>query len=101
MLRAAVTEACENLAKRLRAQSSHGEPLRVHVDLRDISGGNKTWEWIKKGVPMRIEIGPRDLEKNSAAVCRRDRGVKEKEFLPLGTVVAFVTVIGTVAPAGV
>ena len=33
----------------------------VEVDTRDLGGGVKNWEWIKKGVPMRIEIGPRDL----------------------------------------
>ena len=32
---------------------------------RDLGGGVKNWEWIKKGVPIRIELGPRDLEKNS------------------------------------
>jgi prolyl-tRNA synthetase len=54
----------------------------VEIDKRDIGGGTKSWEWIKKGVPVRLEIGPRDLEKGSVAVARRDRGPKEKEFLP-------------------
>ena len=35
---------------------------------------------VKKGVPLRIEIGPRDMEKGTVAVSRRDRGPKEKEF---------------------
>ena len=39
-------------------------------------------EWIKKGVPVRIEIGPRDLEKGSVAMVRRDRGPKDKQFIP-------------------
>ena len=38
----------------------------------------KNWEWIKKGVPIRVELGPRDLEKNSVAVSRRDQPVKDK-----------------------
>ena len=50
---------------------------------RDLNGGVKSWEWIKKGVPIRVEIGPRDLEKGTVAVTRRDKGVKEKEFLPM------------------
>ena len=53
------------------------------MDRRDLNGGVKNWEWIKKGVPVRVEIGPRDLEKGTVAVSRRDRGVKEKEFLGL------------------
>ena len=41
----------------------------------------KKWEWIKKGVPVRVEIGPRDLEKGSVCVCRRDKAVNEKSFI--------------------
>ena len=55
----------------------------MEVDARDLNGGVKNWEWIKKGVPIRVEIGPRDLEKGTVAVSRRDKGVKEKEFLPM------------------
>ncbi|HEX8311802.1 MAG TPA: proline--tRNA ligase [Chthoniobacteraceae bacterium] len=80
--RDAVLAAVQKLAAELRAQSFAGEPIRVEIDQRDIGGGTKSWEWIKKGVPVRVEIGPRDLEKGSVAVGRRDRGPKEKEFLP-------------------
>lgn len=80
--RDAVLDACEALAKTLRSQAYHGEPLRVHVDKRDIPGGQRNWEWIKKGVPVRVEFGPRDIEKRSVAVSRRDKGPKEKEFTP-------------------
>ncbi len=81
-MREAVFAAVDQLAAELRAQTYAGEPLRVEVDRRDIGGGQKTWDWIKKGVPIRVEIGPRDLEKGSVAVARRDRGPKEKEFVP-------------------
>ncbi len=43
----------------------------------------KNWEWIKKGVPIRVEIGPRDLEKNSVEVSRRDQPVKAKESMSM------------------
>ena len=78
--KAAVLAAAHQLATELRAQAFHGDPLRVVVDERDIAGGTKNWEWIKKGVPLRVEIGPRDLEKGSVAVARRDEGLKEKSF---------------------
>ena len=43
----------------------------------------KNWEWIKKGVPLRIEIGPRDLARRAQWRFRAgDKGVKEKQFLP-------------------
>ncbi len=78
--RAAVLQAAEQLAIDLRAQSAFGQSVRVEIDRRDAGGGVKNWDWIKKGVPIRLEIGPRDLEKGSVAVSRRDRGPKEKEF---------------------
>ena len=81
--RAAVLAAANGLAARLREAKFHGAPLEVEVDARDLNGGVKSWEWIKKGVPVRVEIGPRDLEKGTVAVSRRDKGVKEKEFLSM------------------
>ncbi len=79
--RASVLESCDALARTLRAQEVHGEPARVEVDMRDLRGGQKRWEWIKKGVPLLVEIGPRDIESRKVAVTRRDR-VGEKEFVP-------------------
>jgi prolyl-tRNA synthetase len=78
--RAVVLAACEKLAAQLREQRFAGESIRVEIDARDIGGGTKNWEWIKKGVPLRVEVGPRDLEKNACAVARRDRTPKEKTF---------------------
>jgi len=88
--RDAVLAAADVLANRLREQKFHGAGLEVEVDRRDLGGGVKNWEWIKKGVPLRVELGPRDLEKGSVAVARRDRGVKEKEFLAADAFVAQV-----------
>jgi len=78
----AVLDACNALAETLRLEKRfHGDPLRVHVDNRDIQGGVKKWEWIKKGVPIRIEIGPRDIETRKVCLQRRDRPNAEKEFM--------------------
>lgn len=79
--RAKVQQAAAELASRLRDQRAWGEPLEVELDQRDLGGGVKNWEWIKKGVPVRLELGPRDLENGTVAVCRRDTG--SKEFLPV------------------
>ena len=91
--RVAVLEAVEALAARLRAERFAGETIRVEVDQRDVPGGTKNWEWIKKGVPLRIECGPRDLEKGTVAVSRRDRGPKEKEFVAVDQVVGTAAAI--------
>ena len=80
--RAAVLAAADKLALGLRSLTYHRVPLEVEVDRRDLGGGVKNWEWIKKGVPLRVEIGPRDLESGNVAVSRRDQPVKSREFIP-------------------
>src|SRR5687768_3407675 len=47
--RIAVLEAVDALAGRLRGERFAGEPIRVEVDQREVPGGTKNWEWIKKG----------------------------------------------------
>jgi prolyl-tRNA synthetase len=79
--RAAVLEAADKLAAQLRGERCFDTPIEVEVDRRDLGGGVKNWEWIKKGVPVRVELGPRDLESGKVAVSRRDQPVKAKEFL--------------------
>src|SRR6202163_2645067 len=79
--RGAVLEACDKLAKQLHEIRYVDLPIEVEVDRRDLGGGVKNWEWIKKGVPLRVEIGPRDLESGNVALSRRDQPVKLKEFL--------------------
>src|SRR5688572_5815435 len=53
--RDAVFAACDALAAKLRAQSFSGEAIRVEIDKRDLGGGQKSWDWIKRGVPVRVE----------------------------------------------
>ncbi len=78
----AIIDACQALAQTLRSKVSFGgNPVSVHVDARDMHGGAKKWEWVKKGVPLRVEIGPRDLESRKVCVSRRDQGSNEKSFL--------------------
>jgi prolyl-tRNA synthetase len=89
-IRAKVIEACDNLAARLRDIRYADVPVEVTVDRRDLGGGVKNWEWIKKGVPLRVEIGPRDLEKNAVEVSRRDQAVKAKESMTMSEFVARV-----------
>ncbi|MFQ6607556.1 MAG: proline--tRNA ligase [Fidelibacterota bacterium] len=51
--------------------------VRIHIDDRlTVSPGYKFNEWEMKGVPLRIEVGARDMEKNSAVIVRRDTGKK-------------------------
>jgi len=61
------------LSKELRGLLYHGEPLVVIVDEREIGGGEKSWSWIKKGIPLRLEIGLREIETHSFSLKRRDQ----------------------------
>jgi prolyl-tRNA synthetase len=79
--RVAVWEAADKLAAQLRTERYCGAPVEVEVDRRDLGGGVRNWDWIKKGVPLRVELGPRDLESGNVAVSRRDQPVKAKEFV--------------------
>jgi prolyl-tRNA synthetase len=79
----AILAASNKLATELKGVSFGSRALACHVDSRDIRGGEKNWQWIKRGVPVRIEIGPRDLESGNIVIMRRDRGHKEKEIIPM------------------
>ena len=75
-----VREKADEIAARLRDAG-----VRVKVDSRDhLSPGAKFYEWERKGVPFRIEIGPRDLREGKLALARRmvPEGEKRKAFLP-------------------
>ena len=73
-----VIEKADELLKTLRTAG-----LRVELDDRDQSAGWKFNEWEMKGVPLRIEIGPKDIENNQVVAVRRD--THEKLFLSIDT----------------
>jgi prolyl-tRNA synthetase len=87
-VRARVLQTCDLVSAQLRDRRYGDLPLEVEIDKRDLGGGVKNWEWIKKGVPLRVEIGPRDLEKNAVALSRRDQPVKAKATISLNELVA-------------
>ena len=76
--RAVVMEYCEKLKSRLQA-----EGIRVFLDRREDKAPNKSWHWIKKGVPVRIEIGGREVEETKVFYGRRDLGLKEKQAVSI------------------
>ena len=73
-----IFESADSLCSELCALSYVGNPLAAFVDRRDIRGGEKNWQWVKKGIPIRIEIGPKDITSNSVVVYRRDKDVRDK-----------------------
>jgi prolyl-tRNA synthetase len=72
---------CQKLAAELRKQSYHSRPLGVEVDMRELTGGEKAWSWVKKGIPVRIEIGNKDMASDSVFMGRRDKPYKERKSI--------------------
>ena len=67
-----VAGTCEDIASKLKQAG-----IKVELDMRDNSPGWKFNEWEMKGVPIRVEIGPRDVENGKCVVFRRDNCTKE------------------------
>ena len=88
--REAVLQSCHELREELANIQWDGRPLEVILDSRDLRGGEKMWQWVKKGIPVWIEVGPRDLEKNSVFVGRRDLGVGARYSLGRGKLIGTI-----------
>jgi prolyl-tRNA synthetase len=80
----------EILANKLKDIFYHNRKLVVEIDQRDI-GGARGWDWIKKGIPLRVEIGPRDIAQNSVYIARRDKPHNEKKSIKSDRFVAEIT----------
>lgn len=86
-----VNAYCEALKNEL-SKLYYGEGrLRVRFDQRDLRGSDKSWEYIKKGVPIRIEIGPRDIAKDAVFMGRRDLEPRDKSGMDRGEFIERVT----------
>ncbi|MBN8639447.1 MAG: proline--tRNA ligase [Anaerolineae bacterium] len=70
--RGVVMENVERLKRELVAHD-----IRVHVDARDYQPGFKFNDWEMRGVPVRLELGPRDVANNAVVAARRDKPGKE------------------------
>ncbi len=81
------------LASELRNIWYYERKLVVEIDERDIAGGEKLWQWIKKGVPLRLEIGVRDILEDSVFMGRRDFEPNEKQSIKVDKLLADITKI--------
>ncbi len=70
-----------SLKEDLCSKDYYRRPIDVVLDNRDLRGGEKNWQWIKKGVPLRIEIGMREMEEGKLALSLRTRDHKDKLFV--------------------
>ena len=67
----------QEIADALRLMKVFDRLIEVVVDDRDLKPGEKGWSWVKKGIPIRAEIGKRELDEQTVFMARRDTGEKE------------------------
>ncbi len=84
--RSTLVEAANKLKAELTSWTGRGEDrIRVHIDSREgMKPGAKYYEWELRGIPLRLELGPKDLEKQSVFSARRD--IKAKAAIPMAGV---------------
>ncbi|MCA9186724.1 MAG: proline--tRNA ligase [Pirellulaceae bacterium] len=76
--RSLVLEYCRSLSAEIGQQRFADESVQVSIDDRDLRGGEKAWQHVKRGVPIRLEIGPRDVANQAVFMARRDLPASEK-----------------------
>ena len=69
---AEVLAYADALAAELSTQSALGQPIRVLVDKKPIRSAEKRWNWVRRGAPLILEIGPRDAAGGQVTYMRRD-----------------------------
>jgi prolyl-tRNA synthetase len=79
---AVVLEAAEGLRAEIAGQRWSDAPVRVAVDTRDRKPAEKRWEWIRKGAPIVIELGERDIEQGVVTMTRRDDPELKRNGIP-------------------
>ena len=64
---------CQALASALSRETAFNERIRVQLDTKDIKSADKRWNWVRRGAPVIIEIGPRDVANGQVTFMRRDQ----------------------------
>jgi len=69
---AEVMAYCKSLVEALSSMSAFGYPVRALLDTKKIKSAEKRWNWVRRGAPIIIEIGPRDAAAGNITYMRRD-----------------------------
>ena len=88
-----VNEYAEKLRKAISSQTAFGEKVRVRLDNRGKESVDKMWEWTRKGAPIVIEVGPKDIEKNSVMFRTRTK-IETNEWKAFAPFDEFVQSVG-------
>lgn len=83
-------------------KNSYFEDIRIYTELddRDLTSSERNWYWIKKGIPLRVEIGPRDVASGTVMMSRRDMDPRDKTSVPVTEIkAAVITTLGEIQTA--
>lgn len=89
--RANILAYCQELAAEIRKTHYHHRRLSVEIDTRELTGGEKSWSWVKKGVPIRLEIGNKEVSNQAVFMGRRDKEYKDRKVIPRAEFLQTVT----------
>ena len=89
--RANVLAYCDSLKRELETLPYANGRIRVQLDDRDLRGGEKFWQHVKRGVPLRAEVGPKDIAQDAVFLSRRDTG--EKKSTPRSQLVSTIAAL--------
>ncbi|NLK49414.1 MAG: proline--tRNA ligase [Candidatus Cloacimonetes bacterium] len=79
----AVLKVAKEIQNSFKKTMLEDVPVYTELDDRDLTSSERNWYWIKKGIPLRIEIGPRDVASQSVMLARRDKEPRDKVSVPL------------------
>ncbi len=75
----AVMTYCQELKAELEEMAYYGNAIDVVLD--DSDSNSRSWDWVRKGIPIRLEIGAKELEQNTVFMARRDKDAKDKQTI--------------------
>lgn len=78
-----ILDYCQEINNKIKNLTYNGQKIRVEVDLKEKTPGEKSWGWIKKGVPIRLEIGQKEVANNSVFMGRRDLDPTDKNCVDI------------------
>ena len=70
---------CEELVTALSRERLFGQPVRALLDTKKIKSAEKRWNWVRRGAPIIVEIGPRDAAAGQVTYMRRDAPARRRQ----------------------
>lgn len=72
---------CNELIEKLSSKEFNSNEIRIFIDDRDIRGGERFWSNVKKGVPIRVEVGMKEVEDEIVTISTRDKPAKDRKSI--------------------